>query len=63
MGGAKSLPELLASTTDAFQLATYNEYVSFCKQGYSGGDFQHIFLEAYLSVRCDMLCATLPREE
>lgn len=52
-GGALSIEELLKKST-GFELATLKEFIRFHKEGYSGGDFQHIFLDAFLSIRFDM---------
>jgi len=54
LGGAKGIDELIANAT-GFELATIKEFFKFHLEGYSGGDFQHIFLDAYMSVRFEML--------
>jgi hypothetical protein len=54
MGGVKSYNELLSSCT-GFKLATIEEFNRFHNEGYTGGDFQHIFLDAFLTVRFDTL--------
>jgi hypothetical protein len=54
LGGAISIEELLNKSA-GFELATIREFIRFHKEGYSGGDFQHIFLNAFLSIRADML--------
>jgi hypothetical protein len=54
IGGVISIEELLEKSS-GFELATLKEFIRFCKEGYSGGDFQHIFMDAYLSTRTDML--------
>jgi hypothetical protein len=38
-----------------FELATLDEFERFYKDGYSAGDFQHIFLDTYMTVRFDMM--------
>jgi hypothetical protein len=53
LGGVKSIDELIKNAT-GFELATIKEFFQFHLDGYSGGDFQHIFLDAFLSVRFDM---------
>jgi hypothetical protein len=54
LGGALPIEKLLEKSS-GFELATIKEFLIFHKEGYSGGDFQHIFLDAFLSVRFDML--------
>lgn len=54
MGGVLSVEELI-SKSSGFELATIKEFITFHKEGYSGGDFQHIFLNMFLSIRTDML--------
>ena len=54
LGGAKSVEQLLW-TTSGFEHATIKEFLKFHKEGYSGSDFQHIFLNAFLNVRMEML--------
>ena len=58
LGGAKTIDELLDSTS-GFEQATIKEFIRFHEEGYSGGDFQHIFLEAFLIIRTDMLLCGL----
>ena len=58
LGGAKTIDELINSTS-GFEQATIKEFIKFHKEGYSGGDFQHIFLDAFLSIRADMLLCGL----
>lgn len=58
MGGAITIEELLKRTT-GFEHATIQEFTRFHKEGYSGGDFQHIFLEAYLSIRTEMILSNI----
>jgi|WetSurMetagenome_2_1015567.scaffolds.fasta_scaffold237776_2 hypothetical protein len=59
LGGAKSLTALIESST-GFKLATIEEFLRFHAEGFSGGDFQHIFLEAYLTIRFNITIAGLP---
>ena len=61
LGGAITIEELL-NQSSGFKLATIKEFIRFHEEGYSGGDFQHIFLEAYLSLRTDMIMLGEPKE-
>ena len=54
LGGALPIEKLLEKSS-GFELATIKEFLTFHKDGYSGGDFQHIFLDAFLSLRTDMI--------
>jgi hypothetical protein len=54
LGGVISIEELLNKAA-GFKPATIREFIRFYKEGYSGGDFQHIFLNAFLSIRADMI--------
>lgn len=57
MGGVISIEELLQNSS-GFKLATIKEFLRFHKDGYSGGDFQHIFLDTFLSVLTDKCLST-----
>lgn len=61
LGGAITIEELL-NKSSGFELATLKEFIRFHKEGYSGGDFQHIFLNAFLSIRADMLMLGLKED-
>ena len=52
--GVITIEEFL-NKSSGFELATLKEFIRFHKEGYSGGDFQHIFLDAFLSIRTEML--------
>jgi len=54
IGGIIPLKELL-NKSKGFKLATIKEFAQFHKDGYSGGDFQHIFFNAFLSVMFDIV--------
>lgn len=54
MGGCKTIEEYKNSSI-GMERATIEEYIRFLEIGYSGGDFQHIFFEAYMCIRVDML--------
>lgn len=58
LGGVITIDELLKKSS-GFELATINEFTRFHKEGYTGGDFQHIFLDAFLSVRTEMLMSSV----
>ena len=52
LGGGKTYEQLLESHKDAPLII---ELKSFFDQGYTAGDFQHIFLDAYLNVKMEMI--------
>ena len=51
----RSKNEKLPSARARFELATLKEFIRFHGVGYSASDFQHIFLQAYMAVRIEML--------
>lgn len=55
LGGVITIEELL-NKSSGFELATLKEFVRFHKEGYSGGDFQHIFLDALESFILALAC-------
>lgn len=54
LGGAITIKKLLNKSSE-FELATLKEFIRFHNEGYTSGDFQHIFLDAFLSVRFSIL--------
>lgn len=54
LGGVIPIEELL-NKVSGFELSTIQEFIRFHKEGYSQGDFQHIFLDAFLFLRINML--------